>query len=72
MGCCIPRPRKVVHRRPLLGDECAICLGVIMQEASECPECDQHMHRFCLTRWKYACKKKEIPFTCPLCRCPLE
>ena len=48
--------------------ECAICLGAIRREASKCPQCGNSMHRMCLTRWKYQCKRAEKPFTCPLCR----
>ncbi len=70
---CFPwRKKPLVHRKVLLGDECAICLGVIRNEASTCVACGQSMHRMCLVRWKYRCKKDFKPFTCPLCRCSLE
>lgn len=51
-----------------MGDECAICLGVIRGKGSECPECHMQMHKKCLIRWKYSCKKREVDYTCPLCR----
>lgn len=70
---CYPWTRKrVVHRRVLLGDECAICLGVIQNEAATCTACGKTMHRMCLMRWKYRCKLDENPFTCPMCRSKLE
>lgn len=65
---CFPWRRTLKHHRPFLGDECAICLGVIKREASTCPICEKSMHRMCLMRWKYRCKKEEKEFTCPLCR----
>lgn len=51
-----------------MGDECAICLGVIRGKGSECTECQMRMHKKCLIRWKYSCKKREVDYTCPLCR----
>lgn len=65
---CYPWKRKELKHYKPIGDECAICLGVMMNEASECPGCHCGMHRMCLTRWKYTCKKREVDFTCPLCR----
>ena len=65
---CFPWERKKIKHYKPLGEECAICLGAMVNEASRCPGCEMGMHRMCLTRWKYACKKREVDFTCPLCR----
>ena len=68
---CFPWRKKLKHYKPM-GDECSICLGVMRNEASECPSCHMGMHRMCLTRWKYSCKKRQVDFTCPLCRYVIE
>lgn len=67
---CYPwkREKKIKHFKPLKEDECAICLGAIINEASQCQACGKVMHRMCLNRWKYTCNKQENNFTCPLCR----
>ena len=70
---CYPWTRKKAKGKPLLkiNDECAICLGVILKDAQNCFSCGKYMHKKCLARWESSCEKKQIDFTCPLCRCKL-
>ena len=65
---CFPWKKSLKHYKPLVEEECAICLGKIKREASECPSCKKVMHRMCFTRWKYSCIKRKVDFTCPMCR----
>ncbi len=67
---CYPWKRKkgLTHYVPMKKEECAICLGVIKREASACPSCKKPMHRMCFMRWKYSCIKRNVDFTCPMCR----
>ena len=63
---CFPWKKEKSYKK--MGDECAICLGGIKWKETECPECHMQMHKKCLIRWKYSCKKREVDYTCPLCR----
>ncbi len=66
---CYPWKRKKLnHYQPIKEEECAICLGKIRRDASSCPACKKGMHRMCFMRWKYSCMKREVDFTCPMCR----
>ena len=38
----MPKRKKIKHYKPL-GEECAICLGAMVNEA--CPGCNMGMHR---------------------------
>ena len=73
-GAAAPAPDNAAAAEPM-GDECAICLEVILNEASEleCLGChNMGMHRMCLMKWKNSCKRKKKDFTCPLCRCVIK
>lgn len=55
-----------------LNDECAVCLAAILvSEAIICSSCGKIMHKKCLKRWENTCKRKNLPFSCPLCRAAL-
>jgi len=54
-------------------EDCAVCLaGILVVEAIVCSNCSKIMHIKCLKRWENACKKNNVPFSCPLCRIELE
>lgn len=63
---------KEFLRQTRLNDDCAVCLGkILVVEAIVCANCKKIMHRRCLKQWESSCTKREVTFSCPLCRAAL-